>query len=246
MFPSLAHPSWKECDAFTEDVLKSIKSNLIPNYFYPSPGPNIFKAFSMPVDEVKVVIVGLSPYPNLNRIKRMQNATGHAFAIPEGIPYRNWPPSLQVIADCFFPEEVSTNTIESQFDPTLQLWIDQGVLLLNSALTCTPNDPQIHVKMWETFTTKVLQFLEHSTQATIFYFMGAVAINLSRNVYPLKHWIYRSYHPAYHAREKQRFEDNQFKQVADRYKWLYGNTLEWILPEPWKNLDHAEMEFLHH
>jgi uracil-DNA glycosylase len=93
---------------------------------YP-PAKHIFRAFdTTPFDDVKVVILGQDPYHGPGQ------AHGLSFSVPDGVPH---PPSLQNILkevrdDVGAPIPASGN---------LEVWAQQGVLLLNAMLTVRPN-----------------------------------------------------------------------------------------------------------
>lgn len=232
--PQLAHPSWKDCPAFEKDVLDRIKQSLIPNTFFPVPGPVIFKAFEMPLDDVKVVILGLSPYPNMNRYTNRPNACGYAFALDsDDIPYEHWPASLKMIAHALEPEE---EKIETYFMPSLHMWREQGVLLLNCSLTCLHTNPTSHLSIWADFTQKLIDYIDAARPGLIYYFMGNEAKSYQKYVVNLGAHIYTSAHPAFWARQldvvpaNEIFADQQFSEIAKCYHWLYGQRLDWVLP----------------
>jgi uracil-DNA glycosylase len=83
--------------------------------------------------DIRVVILGQDPYQTPGA------AIGRAFACP---PSQGKQPSLERVLvelkrDC-------GGTVE----PTLDLWVDQGVVLLNSALTVRANFARSHRTLW--------------------------------------------------------------------------------------------------
>ncbi len=105
----------------------------------------IFAAFTLPPASVKVVILGQDPYP------QSENAHGLAFSVPNSVS--KIPPTLSNIfkeyhADLGFPIPESGD---------LSQWRDEGVLLLNSILTCEPGKSLSHASIgWQEFTNAVL------------------------------------------------------------------------------------------
>ncbi len=227
--PSKAHPSWKDCPAFDDVILNNIKQSLVPGTFFPNNGQDIFSAFEMPLDDIRVVIVGLSPYPNMNPYTRRPNACGYAFALDEDIPYEHWPKSLQVIGDALANMH-EIERIEQYLGSSLSLWRLQGVLLLNTALTCLQNNPTSHVELWKPFTTALIDYLDQARPGLIYYFMGNEAKAYQYKLVSLGTPIFSSAHPAFWAREEKSFSDHKFADVANYYKWLYGQSLDWVLP----------------
>lgn len=113
--------------------------DLLTNY-YPE-RENVFNAFRIPFNDVKVVILGQDPYP------RKGQSIGYAFSVPERV---SKPASLKIIE-----EELGTPIMQND----LQYWVDQGVLLLNTALTVEKGKPGSHIEHWREFTNHVMYSL---------------------------------------------------------------------------------------
>lgn len=115
---------------------------------------DIFKAFKLcSYDKVKVVILGQDPYHDIYDGK--PRATGLAFANPNTVTQLS--PSLKNIM-----REVETdvsNGLLLDMDITLESWAEQGVLLLNTALTVQQGKPASHTFMWEEFTKDIIKHL---------------------------------------------------------------------------------------
>lgn len=125
---------------------------------------DVFKVFRMPIDQIKVVIIG-DPYHD-------GSANGYAFAVKKETKI---PPSLRIIK-----EEIILSGVEREGDPervewrTLQHWRQQGVFLLNAALTVPVGSPGGHSGQWMWFIRQVVEGL--STIATpIWMLWGAKA-----------------------------------------------------------------------
>ena len=104
---------------------------------------NIFRVFEMPLDDIKVIILGQDPYPNANQ------AIGLDFAVSAET---NMPVSLRNIQ----------KEIGHDIDRTLIPWSKQGVFLLNTALTVKRKQAGSHIKLWHYFTAKLIKFIsEH-------------------------------------------------------------------------------------
>ena len=59
-FPKAMHPSWHDAlePAFTDPKMELIKTKVLPYVkYYPEPS-NIFRVFSKPMEDTKVVILG--------------------------------------------------------------------------------------------------------------------------------------------------------------------------------------------
>ena len=81
------------------------------------------------------------PYPN-------GQADGFAFSTKEALP----PMTLRIVFD-----ELERTGFGRRYDPNLQDWATQGVMLLNTILTCTYKETLSHKGWgWERFIGKVL------------------------------------------------------------------------------------------
>ena len=126
----------------------------------------LFRAFeTCSFDDVKVVIIGQDPYPQLNV------ADGIAFSCSREYRVET---SLSYIFDAIkntVPEE--DRDVDQSKD--LIRWSKQGVLLLNSALTTTINKPGSHQLLWRPFIVNVLDALIWNKPGLVYVFLGKKA-----------------------------------------------------------------------
>lgn len=159
--------------AYREDFLEFLESPYMSRVLkmimrssetvYPSK-KNVFKAFTLcPPTNLKVVILGQDPYHD-------GSATGLAFANDNETLKIS--PSLRRILACV---EREYNTLEIDKDVSLQTWANQGVLLLNTALTVEKGKAGSHTKMWKIFTKFVIKYIAENFPGTIFMLWGAHA-----------------------------------------------------------------------
>lgn len=136
-----------------EEPLKTLREKVLPEISYQPQKMDIFRVFEMPVDKIKVVILGQSPYPTPG------DATGLSFATNKD---RKLPVSLRIIQKEIIDSAAET-TVELNRDSinwrTLDHWRQQGVFLLNAALTVETGKAESHLKYWEDFTKRVVSFI---------------------------------------------------------------------------------------
>ena len=151
---------------------------------YP-PGPLIFNAFNTtPVDKVKVVILGQDPY-----IKPGE-AMGLSFSVPKGVRV---PPSLQNI----YKELHEDLACPIPAHGDLTKWSEQGVFLLNAALTVEQGNSNSHAKIgWHTFTDAVIHKLSEEKEGLVFMLWGNFAKQKSALIDPFKHLVLEAAHPS--------------------------------------------------
>lgn len=160
-------PSWRNIinSLSYQEPLQQLNEKILPNISYQPAKQDIFKVFETPVNKIKVVILGEDPYPTPG------NAVGRAFAINENAKI---PASLRIIK-----EEVYTNSGYNTYDrikpldewATLDHWTEQGVFLLNTALTVETGNAGSHLKYWEEFTKRIISYIS-SEQPCIWVLWG--------------------------------------------------------------------------
>lgn len=181
--PSIIHETWHPFlqPIFDDDFsLKILKNHILPNCeFYPE-AQNIFRVFSMPLNNIKIVILGQDPYPNEGQ------AIGYAFAVSESI---SKPVSLKVIE----------KEVGHELDRTLQTWINQGVFLLNTALTVQAKKAGSHIDYWKSFTIQVIRIISQYV-SPIWFLWGKKAqefeVHILATDYSKKNVILKAPHPA--------------------------------------------------
>ena len=145
-------PSWKAVlkNEFTkpyfQQVVTFLKTEKAAGKIIYPPGALIFNAFNQtPFSKLKVVILGQDPYHGPGQ------AHGLSFSVPNGIKP---PPSL---VNIFKEIESDIVAMPLQYG-NLTRWAEQGVLLLNAALTVRANEPFSHANFgWADFTDAVIQ-----------------------------------------------------------------------------------------
>lgn len=161
---------------------------------------DIFKAFKLTqFKDLKVVILGQDPYPN-------DMSTGLAFANSE---MGRISPSLSKIHKCI--EDSLYGGLYIDFDPTLENWAKQGVLLLNTALTVKEGDINSHKNLWAPFTEEVIRIIDTEKDDVVFLLWGNQAKSYKQFIKNSK--VLEYHHPSYDARRGKDWECDHFKQL---------------------------------
>lgn len=146
-----------------EIILKKIANEDIA----PRPG-EIFRAFDVDLEEVRVVIFGQDPYPTKG------NAMGLAFSVPETVT--PIPSSLRNI----FQELENDLGIGRPVSGDLTSWERSGVLLLNRVLTTRVGETGAHLDLgWQHITNHIAR--ELGARGVIAILWGKSAQELSGN-----------------------------------------------------------------
>ena len=154
------------------------------NRFTP-PLKDVFRAFEQcPEKDLKIVFIGQDPYPQLGV------ADGMAFSC--GVTMKPQP-SLRNMFEAI--EETVYQGFPTYQDPNLTRWANQGVLLLNTTLTCQVDKIGSHYSIWNEFVMYVFDMLNFTNSGLIFVLLGAKAQELESIIGP-NHYILKASHPA--------------------------------------------------
>lgn len=146
---------------------------------------NIFRAFNLiNPKKLKVVIIGQDPYHGVNQ------ANGLAFSVCESCKI---PPSLKNI----YKELVDDMGCDYPINGDLIKWAQQGVLLINSALTVIESKANSHKeKGWEIFTDSVISKISAEYDNIVFVLWGNQSHKKEFLIDERKHLILKSAHPS--------------------------------------------------
>ena len=193
------------------------QSNLCPSI------RDVFKAFKLcPYNNCRVVFIGQDPYPQIGV------AQGVLFGNSSDTPENKLSPSLQIIKESVINFEIPHNLIT--FDPTLESWAKQGILMINSALTTEVGKIGVHMMKWRPFMIAFLKQMSMINTGIIYVLFGSQAQILepyiSKNNYVLK-----IEHPAYFARTNKKMPYHIWKDINKILYDLYGERIEWFKEE---------------
>jgi uracil-DNA glycosylase len=135
-------------------------------------------------ENTKVVILGQDPYPNIGQ------GMGLSFSVNVGVPF---PKSLQNI----FAELQSDLGCSIPQHGSLKKWAEQGVLLLNTALTVEEKKPNSHQnKGWEIFTDRIISLVNEKRDPVVFILWGNNARSKKNLITNPCHLMIESPHPS--------------------------------------------------
>lgn len=177
-------------------------------------GDRVLRAFSRPLDAVRVLIVGQDPYPTPG------HPIGLSFAVDAHV--RPLPRSLSNI----YQELEADLGIPRAPHGDLSAWADQGVMLLNRVLTVTPGAPASHRGWgWEAVTDHAIRTLVARDQPLVAILWGRDAGNLR----PLlgETPIIESAHPSPLSASRGFFGSRPFSRASDLLTGLGAEPVDW-------------------
>ncbi len=214
------HESWKEFlnSEFSKPYFQELSQFLHEAYanttVFPAK-PQVFRAFTTDLGQVKVVILGQDPYHTPGA------AHGLAFSVPSSQPV---PPSLVNI----YKEIDSEYGHHANKSGNLKPWQDQGVLLLNNVLTVEAHKAGSHRgKGWEQFTEATVKYLNEQAEHLVFMLWGRDARSKKSLIDSAKHLVLESPHPSPLSAHSGFFGNGHFRK-ANEFLEAQGLTkIEW-------------------
>ena len=149
------HESWNVLHSHKySDKLLDLRKNVLPNISYQPNSTDIFKPFEMPMQNIKVVILGQEPSVT------PKGSTGLAFASN----YDSY--ELGAINKEILISQPGSNLSSFFSDKrewnNLHHWAAQGVFLLNTSLTVETGKQGSHAQYWKDFTRRIISTISES------------------------------------------------------------------------------------
>lgn len=168
--------------------------------------------------DTKVLILGQDPYHGENQ------ANGLAFSVQPGV---RTPPSLLNIykelnleLGCFIPN-----------NGNLMPWANQGVLLLNTALTVKAHEANSHNGQgWEIFTDEIIKILNKRSEPVIFVLWGANARKKKEFITSKQHYVLEAPHPSPLSARRGFFGCGHFSRINEILVKLQKDKIDWQIP----------------
>lgn len=180
---------------------------------------NVFKAFRLcSYNNCKAIFLFQDPYPQKGI------ATGIAIGNSINTDNNNLSPSLKIIKESVINFEVPHNLIT--FDPTLESWAKQGILMLNTALTTEIGKIGIHTMIWRPFITAFLNNMSKKNTGIIYVLFGNEAKVLKPYINKYN-YVLSIEHPAYFARKNKKMPSSLWDEINEITYNLYGKKFEW-------------------
>jgi uracil-DNA glycosylase len=147
----------------------------------------VFRAFTeCPVDKLRVIMVGQDPYPQAGVADGVAFSCGNTRKAEASLRYM-----LAAINKTVHDEKLDTTLM----NPDLTHLANQGILMLNTALTTEINKIGKHYQIWKPFIQYLFDMLKTLDKQIIWVFMGKKTQELEALV-PDNHIVMHCSHPA--------------------------------------------------
>ena len=215
---------WDEIlkDEFSKEYYLKLRAFLKSEYKSHCIHPDMYDIFNAlkwtSYENTKVVILGQDPYHEVGQ------AHGLAFSVQKGVKI---PPSLLNIykelnqdLGCYIPN-----------NGYLIPWADQGVLLLNTALTVRAHEANSHQNVgWEIFTDNIIKLLNKREDPAIFVLWGGNARRKKSLIDTSRHYVLESAHPSPLSAYRGFFGCKHFSKINEILESLGKEPIDWQIP----------------
>lgn len=190
------HPQWqplllKALSSMDQNYLSQLKQEKgwLPGY------PNIFAAFSQPLDATKYILLGESPYPRSESangyafwdesVKSIWSETGLSKAVNRATSLRNIMKMLLIARGDLQSDlsqdaiaKLDKNTYCQTAEEFFRSMMEKGFLLLNATLVYSEGEVKFHARHWKPFMTSLFLQLKELPQSIEFILFGRIAADV--------------------------------------------------------------------
>ncbi len=217
----LVAPDWAEALAPVDGRIATmgefLRAEVAAGRGYLPAGDRIFRAFSRPLADVRVLLVGQDPYPTPG------HPVGLSFSVAEDVA-----PVPRSLANIY--QELGTDLgCERPANGDLTPWSEQGVMLLNRVLTVAPGASASHRgRGWEAVTERAIEVLAHRGGPLAAILWGRDAQSLKPVLGDVP-WV-ESVHPSPLSASRGFFGSRPFSRVNTLLEKQGGTPVDWRLP----------------
>jgi uracil-DNA glycosylase len=217
----LVAPDWAAALADVEPQVHAagafLRAEVAAGRTYLPAGPDVLRAFTRPLADVRVLVVGQDPYPTPG------HPMGLSFSVQPDV--RPVPRSLANI----FTELQADLGVPAPSTGDLSPWADQGVMLLNRVLTVRPGEPASHRRQgWEAVTQRAIEALVQRGGPLVALLWGRDAQSLQPALGDVP--VVASAHPSPLSASRGFFGSRPFSRVNALLAEQGAPPVDWTLP----------------
>ena len=180
---ALVHESYNPLFNEAGDILNEIEAAVSPP-FNPAK-ENVFRVFAGGLDQTKVVILGQDPYPDPAAATGRCFEVGYLKSFSEPFRQVSLKNILRLIYSAYTGEDPYTPFSRVRelikcgrfgiFPPDrlFEYWDTQGVMLLNTYLTCSTGKPKSHRDIWTSFAKMAIEYIS-GARSDLFWFVWGI------------------------------------------------------------------------
>ncbi len=168
------------CLDLLDSILPSMDTLYENTTVYPK-STQVFRVFKMDPDNLKVIILGQDPYHSKHN--GQPDACGFSFLTENGYT----PPSL---VNMYIELTKDTDALRIpghwNYKDKVDIypftkWIEQGVMMLNTAFTVEEGKPGSHLLIWREFSSRLIKYLATTHKDVVWILLGNKAQDLLKS-----------------------------------------------------------------
>lgn len=219
-------PSWKTQLAaelkqpYFAELCEFVDAERRRHTVYP-PEKDVFNAFRYaPYGKVKVLLLGQDPYHGPGQ------AHGLCFSVQPSV--KRLPPSLINI----YKELHDDVGCRIPGHGWLAHWAEQGILMLNTALTVRAGQAFSHRgKGWERFTDAVIRKVNDKKKPVVFVLWGGPAQKKLALIDTARHLVVKGAHPSPLSAHRGFFGSRPFSKINAALRAAGESEIDWQIPD---------------
>jgi uracil-DNA glycosylase len=217
----LVAPDWAAALAPVEPLVHAVgdylRAEVAAGREYLPAGPDVLRAFTRPLADVRVLVVGQDPYPTPG------HAMGLSFSVQPDV--RPVPRSLANILRELQDDVGAPPPSTGDLSP----WADRGVMLLNRVLTVRPGEAASHRgRGWEAVTDRAIAALVERDGPLVAVLWGKDAQSLAPALGDVP--VVASPHPSPLSASRGFFGSRPFSRVNALLAEQGAEPVDWTLP----------------
>ena len=176
---------------------------------------DVFSAFQMVSPQnIRVVLIGQDPYQTPGMATGLAFAAHPKFAIPRSL--------INIY------KELESDGFKPGTTANLNKWAQQGVFLINTALTVKSGLSGSHEEVWYDFTGKLFDYINTSPLPLVIIMWGNKSQHF-KTKFSKKHKIITSAHPSPLSAERGFFGSKPFSKTNEFLKSIGKEPIDWNL-----------------
>ena len=204
-------------DDFIE-ILKELYKCASRGERFTPPLKYVFRAFEeCPYEDLRVIFIGQDPYPKLGVADGISFSCSLTKTPQPSLRYMFWEIERTVFQE--FP---------SGQNPDLTRWANQGILMLNTALTCEVGRIGSHISVWKPFTEFLLTNIVNRYTGIVYVLLGKKAEEWEHLIDAKNNYILKCSHPASAAYNRGKWDSNNiFTEISKIIENTEGLNITW-------------------
>lgn len=179
-------------------IIETLEALVSENKRFTPPLKQVFRAFQeCPLPELKVIVIGQDPYPQLGVADGIAFSCGNTMKREASLRYIH-----KAVIDTVYDSQKDIK----ELSPDLSVWSNQGILMLNTSLTTEIGKIGKHFEIWKSFTGYLIDMLNAREHPLVWVFLGKKAQEYS-DLVDDKHVKIFASHPASAAYQKEQSWD---------------------------------------